>query len=444
MASAPARLCQFIHEISYEALPAAVRHQVKRCLLDLMGCVVAGSLTPAARIAERFAGEQWPGQSSFVPVFGTRCHPTGAAFAGAVMANALDIDEGFRLVKGHPGAGVIPAALAVGCERGAAGRELLAAIAVGYEVAIRTGLLTHATYSDYHASGSWVAVGAAACAARLLGLGHEATLQALGIAEYHAPISPMVRCLDVPSMVKDGLGWGSMVGVSSVYLARAGFTGINPVLLEKGEESEVSTLGDVFHIERVYFKPYACCRWAHPAVAAALALAREHDLSPEDVAEVVVETVSVATHLRAAVPHTTEEAQYSIPYPVAAALVHGRVGPREVLGDCLRDSRVLALARRVRLRAAEDLEREFPQRCLARVHIRRSSGEWLRSEVFASPWDADTPPTDAELGAKFREMSGLVLPAARATELEELIWNAERVADASDLLRATVADHAKG
>ena len=437
MASRASVLCQAIHETSHEDLPVAVRHQLKRCFLDLAGAMLAGSVTPAGAIAAAFALEQWSGSTALIPVFGGCAHPTGAAFAGGVMANALDIDDGYRAAKGHPGAAVIPAALAVGCEGKASGPELLAAIAVGYEVGIRTGLLTHATYSDYHASGSWTAVGAAACASRLLGLNEETTLHALGVAEYHAPISPMVRCLEEPAMVKDGLGWGSMVGVSSAYLARAGFTGVTPLLAEEAGSGHLDTLGKEFLLQGVYFKPYACCRWAHPAIAAALELVREHALNPAEIETITVETFSLTTHLRTVCPRHTEDAQYSVSYPMAAALVWGKVGPAEVSEGKLTDPRVLRLAQRVHFVVAEDLDRVFPEQCLARVRVDTAQGGQFESDVYSSPWDTGDPPTDDELKGKFRDLAGLVLPEDRVRELEEMLWHAEEVPAAEDLVAAT-------
>lgn len=430
------RLGEFIHDTALTALPPGVQRQLKRCLLDLLGSMLAGALAPVSGAAAAAAREQWPGAGAPLVYSGGTAHPAGAAFAGGVMANALDIDDGYRPVKGHPGAAVIPAALAAGCATGAAGDELLAAIAVGYEVALATGLLTHAGYADYHASGSWAAAGAAAVTARLLGLPRGPTLHALGIAEYHAPISPMVRCLDAPAMVKDGIGWGSMVGVASAYLARAGFTGIPPALAQDGPVT--GSLGESFRLEELYFKPYACCRWAHPAIAAALQVAREHDLTPAGIGAIVVETHSLGARLGGSRPRDTEEAQYSIPFPVAAALVHGRVGPRQVLGEGLDDEAVLALAGRVRLVAAADLDALFPGRCLARVRVLTAGGREATSAVHAAPWDPDRPPTDDELEQKFNWLAGEVLPAPRAAELLTLVREFDRVPDVNQLVVRTV------
>ena len=114
------------------------------------------------------------------------------------------------------------------------GREFITCLVLGYEIATRAGMALHATARDYHTSGAWNALGCAAIGARMLGLSADATRHALGIAEYHGPRSQMMRCIDHPTMVKDGSGFGALAGVSAACLAADGFTGA-PALLIEGE-----------------------------------------------------------------------------------------------------------------------------------------------------------------------------------------------------------------
>jgi 2-methylcitrate dehydratase PrpD len=160
---------------------------------------------------------------------GRRVSPPGAALAGGMTIDSIDAHDGHPLTKGHAGAAVLPSVLACAdCAddgEAIAGHELLTVLVVGYEIATRAGLALHATAADYHSSGAWSALACAAVAARLLRLDQAATGHALGIAEYHAPRSPMMRCIDHPTMVKDGSGWAAMAGVDAAYLAADGFTG---------------------------------------------------------------------------------------------------------------------------------------------------------------------------------------------------------------------------
>lgn len=173
-----------------------------------------------------------------------------------MLANALDFDDGHRLTKGHPGVVVIPAALAIAESTHPTVDELRTAIIVGYEVAIRAGLDLHARSLEYHASGAWGALGAAAAAGRLLGLDETRMRHALGLAAYHAPIAPIMRSVADPAMTKDACGWGTLVGVSSASLARDGFTAL------ASDVAAGADLGVRWHLLDIYVKTFPCCRFA--------------------------------------------------------------------------------------------------------------------------------------------------------------------------------------
>ena len=224
----------FIQTLSYEALPREVVAIMKRSLLDTIGVGAVGSATEMSAITRRFAREHMPaglnGPGARLLFDGRVVSPMGAAMAGAFTIDSIDAHDGYSAVKGHAGSGVLPGILAFvdALQRGGrkiSGRELLTALAIGYEIGYRSGLAMHATCSDYHTSGAWTAVGVAAAGARLLGLDDNHLRHAMGIAEYHGPRSQMMRCIEYPSMLRDGVGWGSLAGVSAAYMAQMGFTG---------------------------------------------------------------------------------------------------------------------------------------------------------------------------------------------------------------------------
>ena len=166
----------------------------------------------------------YPGDDAVALLDGRRTGAVGAAWANGVLANVLDLDDGHRLTKGHPGAVVIPAAMAAAQLTDADPEDLALAIIVGYEIAIRAGIALHERDPSYHASGAWGALGAAAAAGRLLELGELELEHALGLAEYHAPIAPIMRSVAEPEMTKDACAWGARLGVESTLLAARGFT----------------------------------------------------------------------------------------------------------------------------------------------------------------------------------------------------------------------------
>jgi len=431
----------FITAIAWSDLPTTVKHQAKRCLLDLTGALIAGRRTPVGDIMAGVACEWFPGDQATILVSGERVSAVGAALANGFAQNALDIDDGYRLVKGHPGAAFFPALVAALEVRGACtGADFLTAMIVGYEIGIRAGLIRHGVYPIYHSSGSWGAVAAAAAAGRLLGLSRQELREALGTAEYHAPIAPMMKAIDVPCMGKDSLGWGNMAGLASVFMARRGFTGVAPLFSESPREEWVASLGRRFEILNLYFKPYAACRWAQPAVAGCLRLVKEHRLRPADLSRVKVRTFKAAAALTRKPPQNTEEAQYNLAFPVAAALLDGAVGPAQVLPPRLFDPDVLELAARLEVEVEAEFEARFPAKAVAAVEITTRGGQVFASGPVEARWEPpDTLPTDDELKAKFLWLAEPVLGRAETRRLLDFIWTIDTAADARDVIQLAAA-----
>lgn len=429
-------IIEFLHETGWEDLPDQVRSQARRCLLDTLGAALGGRGTALSDIVHDFAATVYRGQEADLWLDGRKVSPPGAALANGMTIDALDIHDGYKLVKGHAGAALVPAALAtlaVSREQ-VSGQELLTTLVLGYEVALRAGLALHATACDYHSSGAWNALGCAAIVARRLGLGADQTRHTLGIAEYSGPRSQMMRCIDQPTMIKDGSGWGAMTGVSAALLARGGFTGAPALTVESPDVAAVwANLGTKWLITEQYFKPYPVCYWAQPAIAGALALRRSHDLSLQAINRIQVFTFHEATRLACRHPRTTEEAQYSLPFSVAATLVHRELGLAQLSGAALRDPLLLRLSDRVELVDDPDLTRRFPAERLARVRIETSGGALVDSGDVRARWDGPALPADGELRAKFLRLAYDGGTGARATALCDMIWHSADLADAASL-----------
>jgi 2-methylcitrate dehydratase PrpD len=410
---------QFILGLAWRDLPLPVQHQAKRCLLDALGALLAGTRTPPGRLMARIARSQFPGNEATLLVHGHRVSPAGAALANGFAGNALDIDDGYRLVKGHPGACVLPLVLAaVEMDPALSGMDFLTALVVGYEVGIRAGRIRHATYACYHSSGSWGALAGTAAAGKLLGLDAQTLRQALGTAEYHAPIAPMMKGIETPSMGKDSIGWGAMVAMLAVLMAREGFTGIAPLFADTPEPAWVQQLGHDWQILNLYFKPYAACRWAQPAVEGALRLQREHGLTAADIRAIRIRTFAAACALSTRPPTNTEEAQYNIAFPVAAALLDGEVGPRQVLPPRIFDPDLRDLLARVTTEVDAACEGAFPAQTFAEVEVETVRGKRLASGRLGPRWEPpDSLPSDGELEAKFHWLVNPVLGETAAGNL---------------------------
>jgi len=375
-------LCDFIHRLSWADAPEHVRVRVLALVRDMAAVCAAGRRTPVAALGVEYAHQQHVGKEATLLFDGTGASASGAALANGLLANALDFDDGHRLVSGHPGAVVIPAALAAAQRAGASRAETLAAILLGYEVAIRAGLELHARSDSfhYHATGAWGSIGAAAAAARLFGLDTGQIAHALGLAEYHAPIALVMRSAAEPAMTKDGCAWGAYVGVSSALLVEHGFTATSSRFAD--DRSAHDDLGREWRVEQIYVKPFPCCRWTHAALEAACALKRDHRIRADDIRQVVVRTFAAADELGKGTVTNSEEAQYSVAWPVAAALVRGDFGVEHSVEPGILDPAVAALRERVELVVDKTFSDAYPARRFAEVLLRTHDDEVLRSGIF--------------------------------------------------------------
>ena len=245
-----------------------------------------------------------------------------------------------------------------------------------------------------------------------MGLSRDQTWEALGTAEYYGPRSQMMRCIDAPTMVKDGATYGAEVGVTAALLAADGFTGAPAVTISDPSLADIwSDLGQTWCMAEQYLKPWGVCRWAQPAVAAILDMRPE--IGPVPVERIEVTTFAEAARLSVANPMTTEQAQYSLPWPVAAALVTGGIAP-EVLTTGLDDPEIRAVAQQVEMRVDQDMCDRFPAERLASVILHCADGRVLSRGPIAATGDPETPLSDASWK---RSSSVLPIPFWRTNPL---------------------------
>ncbi len=415
-------IVDFIHDLNFQDIPKATQDMAELCVLDLIGVGIGGATSSLSAIIRDHATEMFAAGSSTARLLfdGRSVSPAGAALAGGMTIDALDGHDGYNEAKGHVGCGVFPADLAFAEATGLEdGQAFLSDITLGYELGSRLAVALHATVPDYHTSGAWVAVAVAAIGARRLGLGREATRHALGIAEYHGPRSQMMRCIDHPTMLKDGSGFGAMAGVSASYLAASGFTGAPAITMEGAEAAPYWTdLGQRWLTSEQYFKPYPVCRWAQGPIEAVLSLKRAHNLTSEMVERIDIHTFHESVRLAVKAPKTTEEAQYSTSYPCAVALVKGDVGINEVSGTALNDPEIMRLSRGLQMFEDETCNAAFPAQRYAKAQLHMKDGRLLTSDIMNPRWTADEPPSSTELRSKFHTLADPLIGIDRAAGIE--------------------------
>lgn len=413
----------YIHDFCWSQVSPATSRVAKRAVLDLYGVALGGSQTKLSRIIRNHAARQFGGQGAAMMLDGRRVSVAGAALAGGMTIDALDAHDGQKLTKGHVGCGVFPALLAMTDEQANDDpRDFLASLVMGYEIGTRAGIALHRTVPDYHTSGAWVAVACAAIGARSLGLTGAQTREAMGIAEYHGPRSQMMRCIDHPTMVKDGSGWGAMAGLSAAGLAADGFTGAPAITLDAEDVTDLwADLGTREYMHEQYLKLYPVCRWAQPPVQAVLALRAAHDLRAQDVGHIEVATFHEAVRLAVRHPKTTEQAQYSTAYPTAVAMVRGAVDPADVSAAAFTDPEVARLAGSMQFAEDAACNADFPQRRFATVTLALLDGRRITSDRTEAQGDPEAPLSDAQVMTKFHRFADPVIGAQAAQNAAGLI-----------------------
>jgi 2-methylcitrate dehydratase PrpD len=223
-------------------------------------------------------------------------------------------------------------------------------------------------------------------------------------------------------MVKDGVAWSAFAAMCGVLQAVDGFTSA-PSLFGAPEAADlVASLGRDWLIERLYFKPYCCCRWAQPAVRAALAVSARHGVRAAEIRSIRVETFAEACSLTRKIPTTTEEAQYSVAWPVAAALLYGDVGPDQVLEHALADPACIGLMQKVTFQHRPDFQAQFPARRFAEVYV-DAGDEVFSSGPVSAHGDPDDPLSDGEIEAKFQRYAGQVFDETSRLGMISRIWS---------------------
>lgn len=402
------QLARAVLDLQAEDLAPATRAAMGRCLLDLIGAAAAGSRAAAAAALRRMAAQTFPPGPAGVWFSGEGLPPAVAAMVNAGAASALDLDDGHRGAAGHPGAAIIPAVLAVAPLLKSSAPQVLAAVAVGYEVGCRVAAARDLDRLATLSTGRWAPYGVAAAVGRLQGVAPPVLAQALAIAGVQAPdLAASGYSKLMGNHVKEGIPWAVLTGISAVALAREGFTGPLDILDHPDwyDARRIMAANDFGRsVEAVYFKPYSSCRWSHAAIDALTAILADHHLAPAAIEKITVETFARALRLtNEPDPDTLEGAQYSIPFCLGVAAGQGPDALLPLAEASLHDPRAVALARRVDLKVDPGLDRLFPAQTPARVIVQTPAGR-IEKTVLAPRGDPANPLSQSDLEGKFRRL----------------------------------------
>ncbi len=402
-------LAEFISSIQSNNISPQAKEMAKHCLLDLLGAAVAGYGSRSAQAARSLVLRLFSGGPSGLWFSGSRLQAEASALANSTAASTLDLDDGHRLAVGHPGASIVPAVLAVGEEVNAQGEDLLSAIVIGYEVGTRISAARDLSSLDTMSTGRWCSFGAAAAGGWLRRLKPVLLAEALSIAGVQSPgLAASGYSSVMGNSVKEGIPWSTFTGLSALRLAEKQFSG--PVdLLDHPAYYQAKKILDglgrePYAIEKVYFKPYACCRWIHSALDAFTQLTAEHQLKAGEIEKVRVDTFGRSMTLNNYPnPDSLESAQYSFPFCIALAAFRGKEGFLPMKSEVLMDPELVAFARKVELRIDPELDRLFPEKAPNRVVLETPRGAF-EARVDVPLGDPENPLGPSELEMKFRKV----------------------------------------
>jgi len=457
------KLADFIIGLKYPKLPAQVGERAKMRLLDFLGVALAGSRISSSQIMVEVVKELGGREESTVLGEEKKVSCAHAALANGTMAHASDYDDDHRSSTMHPGAPVLSAALALAEREKSEGSRLLEAIVAGYEVACRVGeaFLGKQYLEGFHPTGTCGVFGSAAAAGKILNLSAQELVWALGIAGTQA--SGLEEWKTDGSWTKRmHPGRAAQSGIMAALLARKGYTGpasvfegkygfLNAFSFERTYDASRVTkdLGKVFMGHETAFKPYPCCRFLHQVIDGVLDIVRRNKIKPSEIEEIRIKTFKVGVDTlmkpeeRRYRPMTNVDAQFSIPFTAAAAVVRQQISLSEFTDDSIRDPQILEIASKVKGEEDPEYTKGYPERFPTSIEITLNdkrmfssyvdlpSGDPLKKEYIEDPMRFNE-----EMRMKFLQIiSNIPFFSDRGKEIVSRVQEIDGARDVSRLMK---------
>jgi 2-methylcitrate dehydratase PrpD len=446
MGHAVETLAHFTADTPWEAIPPAVQVHAKLVFLDTLGVILAGSLQPEVTGARaRLTATGGQGATVYAPGW-PATDPRTAALLNGLAGRSIELCEGHRYVACQGAVQVLPTALASAEWLERSGRETLAALIMGYEVAARLGAgVTPRPLA--HQNGQAPLLGAVAAGARLRRLTGEQTSLALRVGAIFVLTPGYTNAVAGATALNVAGGMSGFAGTLAPELALAGVTA-QPDAVEEAfghlvgdgfrPDPVTEALGQRWEIARNYFRLRACCNPIYTALDALEDILADVQPDPAHIEHIDVATYRFAANMRAAEPVNSFAARYSLPHAAAALVLRGTAGHRAFTDDAVRDPAIAALRQRVTVREDPELSAVVPRLKPARVTVTFVDGRRETRLRESARGDYQDPYGEAEIRSKFRELAGLVLSPAAVTQVEALVDRLDdvRLAELVAALRA--------
>jgi len=441
------KFAAFIAGTNYGDLPEQVAGMAKERIMDTLGAAIAGSVNWEYAVQLREACKKL-GSGNCRVLGGEHCYPAAhAAMINAAYAHSVELDDGHKNAGCHAGAVVVPTALTMAQALGKSGKELITAVALGYEVTYRIAAHVNPAQINkgFHPSSNCGAYGAAAVAGKLMGLNEEQLANALGQAGMLASgtmeatkSGQRAKCVQVGNAAYNGILAATLAG-SGMEGCLTALEGPNGFFATQSENVDVEAvcrdLGKVYTIGDTYNKMYPSCRHAQPGIEAALELGTEHRIDPDDVAAIRIGTHRVAYELTGIIkePKNSGEAKFSLAYGSAVALREHGFGVASLTEKSYTDPETLRLADRVTCEIDPDVQALFPQKRGAKVRIELKDGTVYEKELYDLKGSPGNPVGWEELQAKFEANARAVLSDGQTDRLLHTLKRLEQLEDLAGL-----------
>ena len=441
-----ADLARFCAQLQNEDLSTTVRERVRYLLLDHLAVTLRGSILPSSLVAYQMLEQMAIGSTGIATIFGRqeRADASWTALANGVASHGLEMDDVENRSSLHPGVVVFPAALALAEQIGSTPADFYSAVVAGYEVTLRVGAALNpasAYERGFHPTAVCGTFGAAAASARLLRLSPEQTNMALGIAGSMAAGS-MAYLHDGAWTKRLHPGWACHAGITAARLAAAGFIGPASILESPfgflhaySSTSDLAHLGrkagDEFAIMQVSIKPYACCRYMHGPIDSLFEIKRTHHPDPDQIELVRCGVLTGGRSLIAdpielkRQPNNVVEAQFSMPFGAAIALLTSKAGQSVFTEEWLGNSSIRELMQRVECYSSPALDEYYPDEWRASTSIRMTDGREFSANVRYALGDPHNPLSWGQLETRFHELVAPVI--VHKQEREEIIEKVKRL-----------------
>jgi 2-methylcitrate dehydratase PrpD len=441
-------------EIEYPKLSEAVVDRVKYLLLDHLGVTVRGAQSESSAAVQRFLN-RISSDNQGVPVIGTalKAEASMAALANGAAAHAPELDDVVNAASLHPGVCVMPAALSAAVLADSTGKQLIAAVAAGYEVMVKLGVALDpaAHYGrGFHPTGTCGVFGAAVAAARLLQLKEREIVHALGISGSQA--AGLLEFLSDGSFTKRlHAGWAGHSGLIAALLAREGFSGPASVIEGKfgflqayssapSADKVLADWGNPYAVMQTSIKPHACCRYKQGLIDCILEIVKENRLKPETIEKVTAAVLKAGFALVAEPqaakrnPKTIVDAQFSMPFGAAVAILRGNAFLDAYCMENIESPEIRDMMARVECIQDPELEIDFPRKWPAAVEIETRAGRRYRARLDYPKGDPENPLSWEELIDKFMRLTVTVFPKAKSSKIVDAVRRLEHAADLKELM----------